>query len=278
MPDTPQQNTPQNTPPPASTTPERPSWLPEGVNTPEDFRSRYDDINQRLTTAEATSKRWERWGDPDQFERNLAQRLTERDKKLRADWDAEHRRQQDPTEQRDPYENWEMLDPRQQAATLAQQITQAVLGQLNGTIDQRWNEAQGRLGDFDQRMNLVSRALMDRAGNPDLDLNKLWQEANNLATGDVNKLYELAIDRATAPARLQKQIEQAVSAEKQKWEQEQKNREQAALTGPGNGTTAVSFKDTINARQASRNGNKDSLKQRILQKGISEGWFHPSQI
>lgn len=264
---------------PASSS-DRPQWLPEGFSKPEELATRYQDLDKRWKETEPRLKnleRWEKWGDPDQFEKNLATRIAERDKKIRADVEAELRSRQAPEAARDPFDGYELLDPRQQAEVLREQVAQGVRAEVEKLIAGRWGEAQGRLGEMDQRFSLLSRALSARAENPDLDLNGLWREASTLATGDQNKLFELAVERLLAPKKIEKQIAQAVAAEKAKWEQEASNKAQAALTGSGNGASASSFKETLAARKQGR-ATKESLRTQILQKMLASGELQPSQI
>jgi hypothetical protein len=274
-----QQNGGNITSPAGSGQASRPAWLPEGVEKPEDFRAKYDDLDRRFKEAEPRLKnleRWEKWGDPDQFEKNLAARIAERDKTMRAQIEAELRQTTtQPQQHRDPFEGYELLDPRQQAQVLRDQVAASVNEALKQQVDQYWKTAEGRIGEMDQRFSLLSRALSARAENPDLDLNGLWAEASKLATGDQNKLFDLAVDHLTQPKKIEKQIAQAVAAEKAKWEQEQANKNQAALVGSGSGASAASFKDTLAARKGD---GKESLRMRIMQKGVEEGWLQPGQV
>lgn len=263
--------------PSPSATPARPSWLPEGFNTPEELAGRWAETSKRLKEMEPAlelAKRWERWGDPDQFERNLAARLAERDKKQRAEWEKEQQTRQPATQQTNPFDNWELMDPQAQAATQAAYVTQQVLGEVQKAIEGYWQQGRNQLNEYDQRFQLLARALTDRTSNPDLDLNQLWSEANNLATGDPSKLYGLAYERATLPNRIKKEVEAAVAAERQRLEQEYQNKLNAALTGPGSGQTATSFKDFVKARES----GKEGIRNRVMQKGLQEGWLVPGQL
>ena len=270
MPDDPHQNQPGAPPAPAGNQP--PSQPAE------DYRAKYEDLNKRWTETEPrlkTLEKWEKWGDPDQFERNLANNATKLIAEKRAEWEAEQRRNAPPTQPRNPFEGYELLTPEQQAQVVADQAAARAEAKALELINKRWTEATGRLNDTDQRFALLSRAMTERLQNPDLDLNKLWDAARQLATGDQNQLFELAVDRVTAPARVQKQIEQAVAAEKAKWEQEQKNRDQAALVGSGAGNSAASFKEVLAAR---KNEGTDSLRTRILKQMIEKGEITPAQV
>src|SRR5271166_5728436 len=159
---------PQQTPPapaaqvqsPAQSS--RPAWLPEGIEKPEDFRARYDDLDRRWKETEPklkTLERWEKWGDPDQFEKNLATRIAERDTKLRADIERELRAQQPAQQHRDPFEGYELLDPRQQAQVLRDQVAEGVRGELLKLIDGKEQAYRNQFGEMDQRFSLLSRAL-----------------------------------------------------------------------------------------------------------------------
>ena len=257
----------------------RPAWLPEGFEKPEDFRAKYDDYDKRWKEAEPRLKaleKWEKWGDPDTFAQNLAANVEKRDREQRARWEAEYQRQQQQTQQpRDPYDGYELLTPQQQAQVLQHQVAEGVKSEMQKLIDSRWTEAQGKIGEMDSRFSLLSRALSAKAANPDLDLNALWREAGNLATGDPQKLFELAMNQVLAPKQLQSQISQAVAAEKAKWEQEASNKAQAALVGSGNGSTTASFKETMAARGAK---GKDGLRTKILQDMLAKGELTPGQL
>jgi hypothetical protein len=257
----------------------RPSWLPEGFEKPEDFRAKYDEINSRYSEIQPKLSKWEKWGDPDEFERNLAARIAARDQQLKEQWERENKsRQPAVSSQADPFENFEVLTPREQGQKLAEHVARQVLDQMNGVINQRWTEASGRLGDMDNRFALLSRAMTEKLTNADLDLNKVWEEARALSTGDQNKLFDLAVERTLSPARLKKQIADAVAAERVKWEQEQANKNAAALVGSGAGATAASFRDTINARKNERGQGSESRKMRILERMIQYGSLSPAQV
>lgn len=264
---------------PASGANARPAWLPEGIDSPEALASRYSETTKRLSEVEARAKaadKWQRWGDPDEFEKNLAARVAEHDRKLRAEWEASQRSGNQPQQQRDPFEGYELLDPHQQAVVMYNALQEAQNMGVKQAVDGYWQQAQKQLQEQEQRFNLLARALTARSSNPDLDLDALWKEASMLATGDSTKLFDLAVERLTAPTRSQKEIDKAVAAAKQLWEQEQANKAQAALTGAGGGASAASFKDVLTARAA--DGSRTSLRDRILKKMLADGTIHPSQV
>jgi hypothetical protein len=274
-----QQNGGNITSPAGSGQASRPAWLPEGVEKPEDFRAKYDDLDRRYKEAEPRLKnleRWEKWGDPDQFEKNLAARIAERDKTMRAQIEAELRQSSTQTQQhRDPFEGYELLDPRQQAQVLRDQVAASVNEALKQQVDQYWKTAEQRLNEADKRFSLLSRGLSAVNKNPGLNMEDIWRQASKLATGDENELFELSLDRVMAPQRIQQEKDQAVAAARQMWEQEQANKNQAALVGSGSGASAASFKDTLAARKGD---GKESLRMRIMQKGVEEGWLQPGQV
>lgn len=274
-------DTPQNNP----RSSERPTWLPEGYDSPEAFRKSWDDDRARIGDLEKRSeslKAWEKWGDPADFERNLVARIQKRDADLRAAWEKERGTQQ-PRQQdqaNDPYANYWELSPREQAALQAKIAGEQVMKQVTDLINQRWSEAQTQLNSTDQRFSLLSRALSEKARNPDLDLNQLWKEANTLATGDQNQLFDLAAERVMSPTKIKKQIEDAVAAAKVEWDAAEKARQQAALVGSNHGATTNSFKDTLEKRKAAKSDTerRQSIRERVLEKAVMNGEIHPAQV
>lgn len=146
----------------------------------------------------------------------------------------------------DPFENWEMLTPKEQA----QRQTQLVAGALTQYINTYGQQAVAQMQE-QQRQQLAAlntqwdiyRTVNDIARkNPSVDPNALLQSMAKIAGGDLSTLVDIATKQVAGPAemeaKIQAELQRRLADERLKAQNSQLNTLTSAgrssLTGPTN--------------------------------------------
>lgn len=137
-------------------------------------------------------------------------------------------------------------------------------------IEGYWKQAQGQIQGYDQRFDLLNKALEIKLSNPSLDLNQIWAEMAKLASGGPDALMKAAMNSILSPEQQKKAVTEAVAAERAKWDQEQANKRTEVL----NGSTVLGE----HLKTKDRPRGADEIKKSVLSKFLSEGKISPDQL
>lgn len=110
----------------------------------------------------------------------------------------------------DPYENWDLLTPKEQAQRQSQLLAGALTQYVNAYGAQVVSQLQQQQAQQQAALNTqwdIYRTVMDATRkNPNLDANDLMQRMAKVATGDVNSLIQIASQQLTGQADLDAKI------------------------------------------------------------------------
>lgn len=114
----------------------------------------------------------------------------------------------------DPYEDWEMLTPKEQAQRQMQVLANAATQYINAYGTQIAQAYQQQIAAAKQELNTqwdIYRKVMGQwQKNPNIDPEALLQSMARVATGDVNSLMDIASKQITGEADLQARIDAEV--------------------------------------------------------------------
>jgi hypothetical protein len=152
--------------------------------------------------------------------------------------------------QQNPWENWEYLTPQEQAARLEERIAQRAEQLIAERGQALYNQAYQ---DLSNQFNVlrrewdINRSLTDmRYSDPNLDTQKVMQEAVNIANSDPQKLLQLAARQLANQDGKQTEAQAQALFERYKadWEQERTNRQLEQLGRSGGQTLQSMFPST----------------------------------
>lgn len=134
----------------------------------------------------------------------------------------------------DPYERWEELEPRQQAALLRSEMDARATDarkQIEEPLSKRFDEFQRNQA---QQQQLLLKVIQQMIKEPSLDPTDVLTRATELAALPPEKLLERAVEMVTEPQRRERDIKQGVAAELARLKQEEENKQVAILSArPG---------------------------------------------
>lgn len=209
--------------PPATTAPAAGTSDAKPFTTPaDDLQARYDELN-------AKAKQWEEFGKPEDVREAIAwarQRAAEiQAGKLTYAQQQEQKRQESTV---DPFEKWDELDPRQQAALLREDARRAALSAREELLAELKKplEESTRVAQTQQQIFMQAARLSAETGVP---FDEAVQEATRLASLSTPELLKLAYENKLSPKRQQQLIDQKVQEALANAEQERERKEAEAL-------------------------------------------------
>ena len=253
---------------------DRPTWLPENFKTPEDFANSYKELEtwkgERSKDLE-TLNAYKQWGDPATLESRLTNYIQQQVAEAKAAAAAGDRQgaKDANANAEDALAKLSSLDPND-AALLEKHLGSRLEKQMREQIEGYWKQAQGQIQGYDQRFDLLNKALEIKLSNPSLDLNQIWAEMAKLASGGPDALMKAAMNSILAPKQQEKALADGIAAERAKWDQEQANKRTEVLNGP------TVLGETLKLRDKPHGA--DAIKREVLSKFLSEGKITPDQL
>lgn len=171
----------------------------------------------------------------------------------------------------DPYGDWEMLTPREQAQRQMQVMGNAVTQYINHYGQQALAQMQQQQAQALQGLNAqwdIWRRVSEVASKkPGVDMNGLLENMKKIATGDVNSLITLATNQMTNQA----DVEAKIAAEVNRRLADAKIKAQNTQVGELLGS-ASAFKPSA-TNQPSQDEDTRALMRALMEQGLTASHF-----
>lgn len=203
----------------ASTTPS-PSSSPQ--QPAEDWQSRYTALEREYNDTKSKYDKYKAYGEPEaigQVYNSLRQ--------INADFQAgkltyaQAKEAKEELKQKDEFEGYEDLDPRQQAQRMRDILKNDVSGLTRSEMDAFRKEMKDFQVNNATQQQLLFRIIQMKTENPDLDIDELLKGATEASSYGPQQFLELQAKALRSPKEQQRAIEKAVEEAKAKWQQEQ---------------------------------------------------------
>jgi hypothetical protein len=176
--------------------------------------------------------------------------------------------QQNNANQSDPFDNYDLLPPTEQAKRLADYIGSNVLAQqLNALKQDMANQLAQKEQFFGNYLTILTDAYGRKFQNPELDINQYIQKALEISQGKINPL-ETAYNAVTNESSMKRMQEEWMKKGREEAELAYKNQQQS------NGALQQPYVPVFKQQPMSRHDIRDKVRQESLAKGL--GWNNGS--
>jgi len=172
----------------------------------------------------------------------------------------------------DPFENWDMLSPKEQAGKLVQLVagaaTQYINEYGNQIVSQYQRQIADQLGGLNKQWEIYRNVMAQWRKNPNIDPDALLQSMAKVATGDLCSLIDIASKQLTGQSdfdtRVAAEVQRRIADHRLQAENQQVN----ALTQSGRS----SFTQTEAPK------THEDANRMILAKLVKSGDFSPGHF
>lgn len=179
--------------------------------------------------------------------------------------------QQQPGQAADPYEQWDVLSPREQARLLSQQVEQSTWTKaqqyVNGIAQQYAQAIQADREQMSKQWDIYRQVMNAWRQNPKLDPDQILRNMAQVATGNVSDLINIASRNLTGEEDMEARAQAKFEAWKQAEEQKVKNSGQNVLTALNR--PSFSMPDV----PKTKNQENALIAKRLIEAGIPPGAF-----
>ena len=172
----------------------------------------------------------------------------------------------------DPYADWDLLAPKEQAQRLAQLVAGAATQYINtygGQIAQNYNkQMQDLQSGLNRQWEIFRKANAVWRKNPNVDIDTLLQQAASVASGDIDSLFNIAMGQITGPANVKSMIDAEVQRRLADEKLKQDNQQINVLTNAG--------RQGFSVDQAPATG--EEATRAIMAKLLQSGEFSPGHF
>jgi len=173
----------------------------------------------------------------------------------------------------DPYENWDMLTPKEQGQKQWQLLAQAGMQYINAYGQQMAAQLQQQQAQQQAALTTqweIYRTVMDAARkNPNIDPNDLMQRMAKVATGDINSLISIASQQMTGQA----DIDAKINAEVQRRMADARLKEQNAQVNVLTNSGRSSFQSPSQIPASHEDATAALIKKLLQDGGITPANF-----
>ena len=207
------------------------------------YRNAYEQAMGQAQQYQAAVQAWDKWFK----DAGLDKRWSDVEKFLKANQTAAGQ-QQTQQQVADWTANWDTMSPQQQAQALQQVSVREIASALAPSL-QQWQqqftenmqkEISSKEAYFNNYLTLYRRVMDMRMQNPDLDVDKVLDQAVRVLSGQQDPI-ELGRTLATMETDKETYGKQLLEKARQDWETEQRNKEMTAVR-PSIGGTPPAFK------------------------------------
>ena len=240
----------------------------------EDVARSYTELESQHGKVADMAKQIEQYGGLENVKQWLAYANQTYQQSLAAQQQAQNQpqQQQQQAPAGDPFENWDMLSPKEQAGKLAQLVAGAATQYINqyGTqiVTAYQRQIADQLGGLNKQWEIYRNVMAQWRKNPNIDPDALLQSMAKVATGDLNSLIDIASKQLTGQA----DFDARVSAEVQRRIADQRlhaeNQQVNVLTNAG--------RSSFTPTEAPK--THDDATRMILDKLVKSGEFTPGHF
>jgi hypothetical protein len=170
---------------------------------------------------------------------------------------------QNNANQSDPFENYDLLPPQEQAKRLADYVGNQVLSQQLQAMEQKMVQALNQKEQFFANyLTILTDAYGRKFQNPDLDMNQYIQKALEISQGKFNPL-EQAYQTVTSESSQKRMQEDWMKKGREEAALEYKNQQQS------NGALQQPFVPIFKQKPETRAQIRETVRNEALGKGIS---------
>lgn len=188
----------------------------------EDWQSRYAALERERDDYKGKYEKYKPYGEPEQIGQ-VYQSL----RQINADFQAgkltyaQAQAAKEDLKEKDPFEGWEDLGPKEQAQRMRDMLRGDVTGLTKADMDAFRKEMKDYQVNLGTQQQLLFRIIQLKTENPDLDIDELLKQSTEASGYGPQQILELQAKALRSPKEQQRAIEKAVEEAKAKWQQEQ---------------------------------------------------------
>lgn len=166
----------------------------------------------------------------------------------------------------DPYENWDMLTPKEQAQRLSQLVAGAATQYINTygqqVVSQMQRQQADQLAAINTQWDIYRTVMAQWRKNPSIDPDQLLQSMAKVATGDLNSLMDIASKQLTGQADIDAKINAEVQRRLADARLKEQNQQVNVLTSAGRSSLHTPSQIPVSHDEATA-----ALMKKLLQSG-----------